>query len=114
MSADYSIPVLEVNGLSKRYKGARTHAVNNLNFTVAKGEIFGFLGPNGAGKTTTISIMSTLMKPSKGQIKICGIDIEKLLATRALVEAALPGEQMYGFIPDAGLPLGFSYARQAG
>jgi hydroxymethylglutaryl-CoA lyase len=42
-----------------------------------------------------------------------GIDIEKLLATRALVEAALPGEQMYGFTPDAGLPLGFSYARQA-
>jgi ABC-2 type transport system ATP-binding protein len=77
LSADQPIPVLEVNGLSKRYKGTRTPAVNNLNFTVAKGEIFGFLGPNGAGKTTTISIMSTLMKPSGGQVKICGIDIKK-------------------------------------
>lgn len=77
LSADHSIPVLEVNGLSKRYKGALAPAVNNLDFTVGKGEIFGFLGPNGAGKTTTISIMSTLMKPSRGQVKICGIDIEK-------------------------------------
>ena len=39
-----------------------------------------------------------------------GIDIEKLLTTRALVAAALPGEEMYGFLPDAGLPKGFSYA----
>lgn len=77
MSADHPIPVLEVNGLGKRYKGARNHAVNNLDFTVEKGEIFGFLGPNGAGKTTTISIMSTLMKPSRGQVRICGIDIQK-------------------------------------
>ncbi len=42
-----------------------------------------------------------------------GIDIEKLLAVRAQVQAALPGEEMYGFTPDAGLPLGFTYAREA-
>ena len=76
MSADHST-VLEVKDLGKHYKGARVPAVNNLDFTVGKGEIFGFLGPNGAGKTTTISIMSTLIKPSRGQVKICGIDIEK-------------------------------------
>lgn len=77
MSADSSIPVLEVKGLTKRYPGALAPAVSNLDFCVEKGEVFGFLGPNGAGKTTSISIMSTLMAPSRGQVKICGIDIEK-------------------------------------
>ena len=40
-----------------------------------------------------------------------GIDIDKLLAVRAQVEASLPGESLYGFLPDAGLPKGFTYAR---
>jgi len=48
-------------------------AVNDVNFNVKKGEIFAFLGPNGAGKTTTIKMLTTLLKPSKGEIKLDGI-----------------------------------------
>lgn len=52
-------------------------AVNDLNFTVRKGELFGFLGPNGAGKTTTISMLSGLLKPSAGSITIGSWDAQK-------------------------------------
>ncbi|MEM3857110.1 MAG: ATP-binding cassette domain-containing protein, partial [Thermoprotei archaeon] len=48
-----STNAVEVKGLSKSFDG-KTFAVNNVSFTVSKGEIFGFLGPNGAGKSTTI------------------------------------------------------------
>ncbi|MBO0994888.1 ABC transporter ATP-binding protein [Bacillus sp. SD088] len=50
--------------------------INNLSFTVNKGEVFGFLGPNGAGKTTTIRMIVGLMKLSKGDIRICGSSIK--------------------------------------
>jgi ABC-2 type transport system ATP-binding protein len=50
-------------------------AVNDVSFNVQKGEIFAFLGPNGAGKTTTIKMLTTLLKPSKGIIKLNGVDV---------------------------------------
>ncbi|GAH51708.1 unnamed protein product, partial [marine sediment metagenome] len=50
-------------------------AVDNISFTVAPGEIFGFLGPNGAGKTTTINILCTLSKPTSGQAIVNGFDV---------------------------------------
>jgi ABC-2 type transport system ATP-binding protein len=50
-------------------------AVNDVNFSVQKGEIFAFLGPNGAGKTTTIKMLTTLLKPTKGTVKLNGIDV---------------------------------------
>ena len=50
-------------------------AVNDVTFAVQKGEIFAFLGPNGAGKTTTIKMLTTLLKPSHGIIKLNGIDV---------------------------------------
>jgi len=50
-------------------------AVNDISFSVEKGEIFGFLGPNGAGKSTTIMILTTLLKPTSGQALISGIDV---------------------------------------
>jgi ABC-2 type transport system ATP-binding protein len=52
-------------------------AVNNVNFSVQKGEIFAFLGPNGAGKTTTIKMLTTLLRPTSGIIKLNGIDATK-------------------------------------
>ncbi len=52
-------------------------AVDDVNFTVMKGEIFGFLGPNGAGKTTTIRMMTGVLNPTKGKITIFGRDIRK-------------------------------------
>ncbi|BCL81039.1 ABC transporter ATP-binding protein [Ktedonobacteria bacterium brp13] len=62
--------VLRLNNLTKRY-GQRT-AVNNLNLSIKRGEIFGFLGPNGAGKTTTIRMIFGLATPTAGTIEIFG------------------------------------------
>jgi ABC-2 type transport system ATP-binding protein len=49
--------------------------VNNLSFTIGSGEMFGLLGPNGAGKSTTIRMLTTLTRPSSGQIEIAGYDV---------------------------------------
>lgn len=64
---------IEVRNLTKTYN--HTPAVNNISFTVQKGEIFGFLGPNGAGKTTTIKAILDLIHADAGTITINGIDI---------------------------------------
>ncbi len=64
---------IEVKGLTKSYN--HFTAVNNVSFTVKKGEIFGFLGPNGAGKTTTIKSMLDLIHADTGTIHINSIDI---------------------------------------
>lgn len=61
--------------LTKKY--GQLIAVDQIDLTVQKGQIFGLLGPNGAGKSTTISMLSTLIKPTTGQITIDGIDIVK-------------------------------------
>lgn len=60
--------IIEVEGLSKRFKDIL--AVQNLNLNVYRGDVFGFLGPNGAGKSTTIRMLLSLIKPTKGSIKI--------------------------------------------
>ena len=65
--------IIEVENLVKKYGDLM--AVNNINFTVKPGEIFGFLGPNGAGKTTTINILCTLTKPTSGRASIAGLDV---------------------------------------
>ena len=65
---------LTVRDLTKTYSGASRPAVDGFNISICEGEAFGLLGPNGAGKTTAISIMSTLMKPTGGNVAICGID----------------------------------------
>jgi ABC-2 type transport system ATP-binding protein len=64
--------IIEVKNLKKDFKGFA--AVNDVSFKVEEGEIFGFLGPNGAGKTTTIKMLTTLLRPSSGEIKINGFD----------------------------------------
>jgi len=69
------MPDIEIKNLIKDFNGLR--AVNNISFEVKEGEIFGLLGPNGAGKTTTIKILATLLKPTKGEAKVCGFDILK-------------------------------------
>ncbi|MDZ7798872.1 MAG: ATP-binding cassette domain-containing protein [Patescibacteria group bacterium] len=65
---------IEVSNLTKRFE--KLIAVDHISFTVEKGEIFGFLGPNGAGKTTTIRMLTGLTKPTGGQAKIFGFDIQ--------------------------------------
>ena len=69
--------VIEVKNLVKRYKGAKVPSVDDVSFSVKKGEFFAFLGPNGAGKTTTISILTTTLGKTSGEVKIAGFDIEK-------------------------------------
>ena len=60
--------VIEISGLTKRFKDVL--AVNELDFTVHRGDVFGFLGPNGAGKSTTIRMLVSLISPTSGTIKI--------------------------------------------
>ncbi|MCL2359820.1 MAG: ATP-binding cassette domain-containing protein [Nitrososphaerota archaeon] len=75
--ADNSAIVIEVKNLVKRYKGAKAPSVDDISFSVKKGEFFAFLGPNGAGKTTTISILTTTLGKTSGDVKIAGFDIDK-------------------------------------
>ncbi len=69
-----SDPVIEVRDLVKRYKKADKNAVDGVSFSVQPGEFFALLGPNGAGKTTTISILTTTLAPTSGQVMIGGAD----------------------------------------
>ncbi len=62
--------MIEIKGLTKKFEGST--AVDSLDLTIKTGEFFGLLGPNGAGKTTTISMLSTLLLPSSGEIRIDG------------------------------------------
>jgi ABC-2 type transport system ATP-binding protein len=66
---------IEVNNLRKEY--GSLVAVNNISFSVKKGEVFAFLGPNGAGKTTTVEMIESIRQPTAGTIKILGKDISK-------------------------------------
>lgn len=67
-------PIIEITGLTKRY-GSFT-AVDHLNLTINKGEVFGLLGPNGAGKSTTILMLLGLSEPSEGNVRVCGFNAE--------------------------------------
>ncbi len=69
--------ILEVKNLTKQYAKAPKPAVDGISFHVNEGEFFAFLGPNGAGKTTTISILTTTLGKTSGDVKIAGYDIEK-------------------------------------
>jgi ABC-2 type transport system ATP-binding protein len=66
---------IRVKNLAKKFNGFA--AVDNISFTVKKGELFGLLGPNGAGKTTTINMLSTLLKKTSGSGEVAGFDIDK-------------------------------------
>lgn len=67
--------MIEVKGLKKYFKEVR--AVDDISFTVERGELFGFLGVNGAGKSTTINMLCTLFAPTAGEIHICGCRLGK-------------------------------------
>jgi ABC-2 type transport system ATP-binding protein len=81
--------ILELQGLVKKYGGFT--AVNGLDLSVDRGEIFGFLGPNGAGKTTTIRMVAGILEPTAGRVLIGG---------DALDEAPAAAKRRIGYIPD--------------
>ncbi len=66
-------PIISVTHLTKTF-GGTFKAVNDISFDIPKGEIFAFLGPNGAGKSTTIKMLTTLLAPTSGSIRLNGHD----------------------------------------
>jgi ABC-2 type transport system ATP-binding protein len=78
-----------VKELTKRY--ARTVAVDQISFEVAKGQIVGFLGPNGAGKTTTMRILTCFLPPSAGTATVAGFDV---------LEQPLEVKKRIGYLPE--------------
>ncbi len=66
---------IHVSDLRKRY--GQVHAVDGVSFDLEYGKVFGFLGPNGAGKTTTIRVLTTLVQPTSGTVKMFGKEIVK-------------------------------------
>ena len=81
--------LIEIEGLTKRF-GAFT-AVDDVSFTVSRGEVVGFLGPNGAGKSTTMRMLAGFMLPSAGTARICGEDV---------VERPVAAKRQLGFLPE--------------
>ncbi|MFI0721861.1 ATP-binding cassette domain-containing protein [Streptomyces sp. NPDC021224] len=72
-SAGEDQPAVEARGMAKAYGEKR--ALDGIDLTIPRGQVFGFLGPNGAGKTTTIRILATLIKPTGGTAKVLGHDV---------------------------------------
>src|ERR1700758_2022974 len=81
--------MISVNQLTKRY--ARTTAVDQISFSVAKGQIVGFLGPNGAGKTTTMRMLTCFLPPSAGTATVAGFDV---------LEQPLEVKKRIGYLPE--------------
>ena len=67
--------MIQVSNLKKSFNSIE--ALKGISFNIPKGECYGLLGPNGAGKTTTISIMSTILEPNEGDVRIAGNDLKK-------------------------------------
>ena len=65
--------LIDVAGLTKRF--GPLAAVDDVTFTVARGEVLGFLGPNGAGKSTTMKMITGFLPPSAGKVAVCGLDV---------------------------------------
>jgi ABC-2 type transport system ATP-binding protein len=81
--------MIKVTDLTKRY--ARTVAVDQISFEVAKGQIVGFLGPNGAGKTTTMRMLTCFLPPSAGTATVAGFDV---------LEQPLEVKKRIGYLPE--------------
>ena len=81
--------MIEVQGLTKRY--GRTVAVQDVSFSVKKGEILGFLGPHGAGKTTTMRVLTGFLPPTLGKVTVAGYDV---------IEEPLEVKRRIGYLPE--------------
>ncbi|MBN1548213.1 MAG: ABC transporter ATP-binding protein [Syntrophaceae bacterium] len=88
-TGDNQESLIEVVKLTKKFEDIT--AVNEISFSLKKGEIFGFLGPNGAGKTTTINILTGLSRPDSGTIRVAGLDC---------TENPKAAQHLIGIVPD--------------
>lgn len=82
--------MIEVNHLKKSYNGQE--ALKGTSFSIKKGEFYGLLGPNGAGKTTTISILSSILMPDSGEVKINGFDLKRQIKEIKKLIGVVPQE----------------------
>ena len=82
--------MIEVETLTKQF-GSKI-AVNNLSFTVKKGEVLGFLGPNGAGKSTTMRMITGFIPPTSGDARLCGI---------SMVDRPAEAKTKIGYLPES-------------
>ena len=89
MQETTTTPMIEVNNLTKYY--GDFPAIENVSFTVNKGEIVGFLGPNAAGKTTTMRVLTGFMPPTSGSAKVAGFDV---------VDQSLEARRRIGYLPE--------------
>lgn len=112
--------MIEISGLVKRF--GNLTAVSSLDLQVKPGEIFGFLGPNGAGKTTTVKMITGLLKPTEGFIRVAGFDVSRqpleakksmgLVPDEPFVYPKLSGAEYLRFIGEIyGVPLAAQKAR---
>ncbi|MFN0077639.1 MAG: ABC transporter ATP-binding protein [Prosthecobacter sp.] len=81
--------MIEIENLTMNYGDLR--ALDGLNLTIQPGELFAFLGPNGAGKTTAMKLLTGLMKPDAGRVRLCGHDIQ---------QEPLLAKALLGYVPD--------------
>lgn len=81
--------MIEIEDLTMNYGSLR--ALDGLNLTIQPGELFAFLGPNGAGKTTAMKLLTGLMKPDAGRVKLCGHDVQL---------EAMQAKSLLGYVPD--------------
>ena len=102
--------MIEINGLSKSYKGSGRLALDSLSLTVTAAATFGLSGPNGAGKSTAIKCMTGILSFTQGTVKICGVDMnvdpvgakKKIgyVPDEHLLYEGLTGRQYVNFISD--------------
>jgi ABC-2 type transport system ATP-binding protein len=90
MEQGQPVPMVETRALRKVY-GKDFAAVRGLDLKVMPGEVYGFLGPNGAGKTTSLRMITGLLRPTSGEVLICG---------HSMRQEPLKAKALMGFIPD--------------
>src|ERR1700732_2455954 len=92
---------IEVKDLTRVY--GEQKAIDQISFSVSRGEIVGFLGPNGAGKSTTMKILTGCLKPSNGQAFLNGIDV---------TAHPLQTKKLTGYLPESNPLYGDMYIRE--
>lgn len=90
LAASAAAPSIEIVDLTKTFGAFK--AVDHLSLAVQKGEIFGLLGPNGSGKTTTINMISGLMRPTSGEVRVMGFDVRHQTRQVRRILGAVPQE----------------------